>query len=328
MQNRPLWFSALASAVLLISSGCARIGTSTDVKPDGSFVRTVVYRGSAPSTDGFNMAPALDDLIAPPRTPGWKVTRETDPKSENKSELIVTATRAFAAGETLSDDLALKSPPKKDAPKGTLPTTILGNTLSVRTLPDGKLEYREVIRWRGPKPQNFNSPANELLPVLAAALPQVEKSVHARMATQIQQGLWQTLFGPGEPLIGLLLTHSDLGEFKLTKRLGELTATVLKNTLGDKLTDTERRSVVQKIVARIADGVKDKTKSQANAGPGSNEGDNHALVALLIKAKLPGKILQTNGEEDPATGEIVWGLFSQAPAAGDVVLTAICDQKG
>jgi hypothetical protein len=325
LQNRPLWFSALASAAVLISSGCAKIGAGTEVKADGSFVRTVVYRGSAPSTDGFNMGPALDDLISPPRTPGWKVTREKDPK--NESELIVTASKSFAAGETLSDDLALKEPPKKDAPKTTPPTFVLGNTLSVRTLPDGKLEYREVIRWRGKKPQNFNSPANELLPVLAAALPQVEKSVHASMATQIQQGLWQTLFGPGEPLIGLLITHSDLGEFKLTKRLGELTATVLKNTLGDKLTDTERRSVVQKIVARVADGVKDKTKSQVNAGPGGSEGDNGALVALLIKAKLPGKLIQTNGEEDPATGEIVWGLFSQAPAAGDVVLTAICDPK-
>ena len=51
------------------------------------------------------------------------------------------------------------------------------------------------------------------------------------------------------------------------------------------------------------------------------------MKTLLIKAKLPGKLIQTNGEEDPATGEIVWGLFSQAPAAGDVVLTAVCEPE-
>ncbi|WP_309707730.1 hypothetical protein [Armatimonas sp.] len=309
---------------MLVSSGCARIGTRTDVKPDGSFVRTVVYRGSAPSTDGFSMAPALDDLIAPPRTPGWKVTRETDPKSENKSELIVTATRAFPAGETLSDDLALKSPPKKDAPKGTPPTMILGNTLSVRTLPDGKLEYREVIRWRGPKPTELATPDSELMTLLAATLPTLDKAGQATLTLHLQQSLWRALFGPGEPLLGLLITHPELGEFKLKRHLGASVDTELKGALGEKLSEPERRTAVQKIVAAITNDVKDKTKKQANAGPGGDKNDD-ALVAMLIKAKLPGKLLQTNGEEDPATGEIVWGFFSQAAAAGDVVLTAICD---
>lgn len=323
MHSRQRWFSALASCLLAVT-GCARVGTSTEVKPDGSFTRTVIYRGSAPSTEGFSMAPALDDLIAPPHTPGWKVTREKD--SKNQSELIVTATRAFAAGETLSDDLALKSPPKKDAPAGTLATTILGNTLSVRTLPDGKLEYREVIRWRGPKPTELAAPDPELLAALEANLPQLDKAARATVVNHLQKNIWQALFGPGEPILGLLMTHPELGEFKLKKQLGITVDTELKAALGEKLSESERRTVVQKIVATITTDVKDKTKKQANAGP-SGENNDDALVALLIKAKLPGKLIQTNGEEDPATGEIVWGLFSQAPAAGDVVLTAICDPK-
>ncbi len=318
------WFSV--TSALLLLSGCARIATNTEVKADGSFVRTVVYRGSAPSTDGFTMGPSLDDLIAPPRTPGWKVTRETDPKSENKSELIVTATRAFAAGETLSDDLALKSPPKKDAPKGTVPTTTLGNTLSVRTLPDGTLEYREVIRWRGPKPTELTTPEPEMLALLATTVPALDKAAQATVATHLQQSLWRALFGPGEPLLGLLITHPELGEFKLKKHLVAAVDAELKTALGDKLTDTERRTATQKVIVALTESVKDKTKKQVNAGPSGDKNDD-ALVALLIKAKLPGKLLQTNGEEDPVTGEVVWGLFSQAPAAGDVVLTAICDPK-
>ncbi len=322
------WFSAtsalLLSAALVLLSGCARIAANTEVKADGSFVRTVVYRGSAPSTDGFTMGPSLDDLIAPPRTPGWKVTREKDPK--NESDLIVTATRAFAAGETLSDDLALKSPPKKDAPKGTLPTTTLGNTLSVRTLPDGTLEYREVIRWRGSKPSELATPEPEMLALLATTVPTLDKAALATVATHLQQSLWRALFGPGEPLLGLLITHPELGEFRLKKRLAAAVDAELKTALGEKLTDAERRTATQKVIGALTESVKDKTKKQVNAGPSGDKNDD-ALVAMLIKAKLPGKLLQTNGEEDPATGEIVWGLFSQSAAAGDVVLTAICDPK-
>jgi hypothetical protein len=269
------------------------------------------------------MAPALDDLIAPPRG-AWNFTREKDPK--NPSEVVLTATKSFAPGETLSDDLALKSPPKKDAPKGTLPTMILGNTLSVRTLPDGKLEYREVIRWRGPKPTELATPDPELLALFSANLPMLDKAARVTIVNHLQKALWKALFGPGEPLLGLLITHSELGEFKLKKLLGIVVDTELKAALGEKLTDTERRMAVQKIIVAITNGVKNKTNKQVNAGP-SGENNDDALVAILIKAKLPGKLLQTNGEEDPATGEIVWGLFSQASAAGDVVLTAVCDPK-
>jgi hypothetical protein len=269
------------------------------------------------------MGPALDDIVAPPRTPGWKVTRAKDPK--NESEVVVTASRTFAAGETLSDDLALKAPLKKDAPKGTLPTVFLGNTLSVRTLPDGKLEYREVIRWRGAKPKELANPDPEMMAMLALSVPALDKAARATVATHLRQNLWQTLFGPGEPILGLLLTHSELGEFKLKKRLGEAVESELKAALGEKLTEAERRAAVLKIIGSLSESVKDKTKQQANAGPAASGGNDDTLVALLIKAKLPGKLISTNGEQDPATGEIVWGLFAQAPAAGDVILTAVCE---
>lgn len=326
LHNRLRWFSAASAGLLLLISGCARMGTSTEVKPDGSFVRTVVYRGSAPSTDGFAMGPSLEDIVAPPRTPGWKVTREKDPKTP--TELVITATRGFAPGETLSDDLALRAPKKKDAPKNVPPTVVLGNTLAVTKLPDGKLEYRETIRWRGTKPTELHQGDPEIIAALAGTLPNLDKAGQARVAQRIQQGVWQALFGPGEPILGLLMTHPDLGEFKLKKRLGESVATALQAELGEKLSEGERRIAVQKLVTLITADVKDRTKKQVNAGPGgSPDGSEDTLVALLIKAKLPGKLIQTNGEQDPVTGEVVWGFLSPAPAAGDLVLTAVCEPE-
>lgn len=339
LQTERHWFSEFAKrgkrgavviTALFVVSGCARISAGTQVRSDGSFARTVVYRGAAPSPDSIQMAPTLDELIAPPRGAGWSFTREKDPK--NEAEVILTATKSAAVGETISDDLAVKAPQKKDAPKGTPPVILLGNTVSVRKLPNGQLEYRELIRWRGTRPKELITPEPELLTSLAASLPPALASDRVALgaaALRIQRELWQALFGPGEPLLGLLISHPELGEFRLTKRLAESALGALAATYGEKLSTDARRAVASKIVAGLTKSVTQKTKKQVNAGPGgADESNNDPLVALLIKAKLPGKLIQSNGEQDPITGEVVWGLFSQAPAAGDITLTAVCEPGG
>lgn len=334
--GRP-WFSGFAkagavatTALFFVFSGCARLGASTVVKADGSFVRTVVYRGVAPSTEGFQMGPTLDELVAAPRTPGWRVTREKDPK--NAADLIVTATKNAAAGETISDDIAIKAPPKKEAPQGAPPALVVGNTVTVRTLPSGQLEYREVLRWRGTRPKELALPEPELVATLKASLPPALAADRAGVtasALRIQRALWQALFGPSEPLFGLLISHPELAEHKLKKQLGGAVVESLQATFGEKLTPEARRAVAGKILGALGSNVTQKTKQQVNAGPSAaSESSNEPVVALLVKAKLPGKVLQTNGEHDPLTGEIVWGMFSQAPAAGDIVLTAVCDPAG
>lgn len=317
--------SSSAASLLALLCGCAKIGTTTDIKADGSFVRTVVYRGSAPSTDGFTMGPTLDDVIAPPRGAGWSFVREKDPK--NPAEQVLTATKSFAPGETLTDDLALKAPPKKDGPKNAPPTFVLGNTVAVTKLPNGTVAYRETIRWRGPRPRELAAPDPVFLAALSSAVPALDKAGQVAVEKRVHQSVWQALFGPGEPLIGLLMTHPELGEFRLKRRLSDSLLAALQDALGNKLTDSERRTAVQKLVTTLTDDVKDKTKKQVNAGPGGGSSNDDTLVALLIKARFPGKVLQTNGELDPATGEVIWGLFSPAAAAGDVVLTAVCEPE-
>jgi hypothetical protein len=45
----------------------------------------------------------------------------------------------------------------------------------------------------------------------------------------------------------------------------------------------------------------------------------------MIRVKLPGKVTETNGELDPDTNEVVWPLYPEAAAMGDVTLTATTD---
>ena len=176
------------------------------------------------------------------------------------------------------------------------------------------------------------TPEPELLASLASSLPSALAADHLALgavALRIQRELWQALFGPGDPLLGLLISHSELGEFKLTKRLAESAMGALEAAYGEKLSTDARRAVAGKIVSALTQRVSQKTKKQMNTGPGgAGESNDDPLVALLVKAKLPGKLVQSNGEQDPITGEVVWGLFSQAPAAGDITLTAVCEPGG
>jgi hypothetical protein len=41
--------------------------------------------------------------------------------------------------------------------------------------------------------------------------------------------------------------------------------------------------------------------------------------------KAPGRVVSSNGEVDELTGEVFWGLFSEAAAFKDVVLTAVVE---
>jgi hypothetical protein len=51
-----------------------------------------------------------------------------------------------------------------------------------------------------------------------------------------------------------------------------------------------------------------------------------ALVPLTFAVNMPGSVVATNGELDPTTGEIFWGLYCGAAMIEDVVLTATCEQ--
>ena len=46
------------------------------------------------------------------------------------------------------------------------------------------------------------------------------------------------------------------------------------------------------------------------------------IIPMTFVAQLPGKVIATNGEVNAVTHEVFWGLYPQAAATGDIVLTA------
>ena len=308
---------------LLLASGCARVGGTTEVKADGGFTRTLVFVGEKPATTGaggMSMTPTIDKMVIVPRSAGWSVA-----KTYKESEVTITATKTFAPGEAAIDDIGIKEGADK-------PGSVLANTASVTKRPDGRLEYREVIRWRGPK-TDAGDADKEIIEGLKKALPAGQAADSAALATTaklIQKDVIGLLLGPGEPLFGLLLTHPDYAQFKLKKALGGSVRKALETGFGDQLSESERTAAIRAIVSDVSTKASSSAKPTPPGAAPSESGDgkksdNSSLVAMLLRVHLPGKIVETNGELDPESGEIVWPLYSQAAAAGDITLTAVCD---
>lgn len=355
----------LAVAFVAFSSGCARTATTTEVRPDGSLLRTVAFKGNSPEpkkgaegASGGEMSasfgPKLEDMLAVPKGAEWTIIR-----SRKDDELTITATRTVAAGQPVGDDLGIRStpepakptsnppsagakpvagkkPPAATAKPAPSPALLLSNTVTVRTLPSGRMEYREVIRWRGKKPNELETATPELAVALKKALPASiasDATVINRLGAAMQREMWSLIFGPGDPLLSLVLFHQDLAEFRIQKRLGQTVEKTLATELGNRMSETERKETVRKMVALMTDQGLNQVKSKANAGPGgpppSAEGGNDmgqsVPISMLFRVRMPGKVVATNGELDENTGEVVWAMYSMAPAAGDVTLTAECE---
>jgi hypothetical protein len=319
--------AALCGALfVLLATGCAQIGGSTEVNPDGGFTRTLVFEGDKPKgpkdSDGMSFSPTIDQLVIVPRMPGWEVK-----KAYEGSKITITASKAFAPGEASVNDLLVKGDPKKSE-------SVLANTVSVTKRDDGKLEYREVIRWVGPK-DNSATDTKEIEEELKKHLPEGKASDEAAVkatAGMLQKEVVHALLGPGEPLLGLLFTHPRYAEFKLRKKMGGALRQALTEGFGDKLTEAEREATARAMLATLGSKISNAAKPTP-PGPGGPAPDSEAeksskpgsLVAILLKVKLPGKVIETNGELDDLTGEVVWPLYSEAATAGEITLRAVCE---
>jgi hypothetical protein len=353
---------AAISCVLLVSaaftgSGCARIAATSDIRADGSMTRTVVYNGSSPekpkpNADGSeagsvpesSMSPRLEDLvILPTAAGGWKVSSTRD----EKSNLTVTASKVVAPGQIVRNDFGIRLPkPKVSSDTTSTPATkpktrtaqltpvaglLLENSATVRQIAPGKLEYREVLHWRGSRPKEMDAPDAEMVTALKRALPASLTSDTAslkQVGISLQRELWKLMFGPGDPLLPLMVFHQDLAEYRIQKALRGAVRRSLTSVYGSRLSAEELKTAVEKMTAEVANDATKKTQAKKEAGPSGEAGgssDNTTPVALLIRIKMPGKVTETNGELDPDTNEVVWPLYAEAAAIGDLTLTATTD---
>jgi hypothetical protein len=98
----------------------------------------------------------------------------------------------------------------------------------------------------------------------------------------------------------------------------------LLEKFGERIPAAERLAMTRKLIAAMEPvfDVRNDAKTKAEAGPPGQSDSEGSFVALTFVAKLPGKVVSTNGEIDEVNGEVFWALYDMAAAAEDVVLTA------
>jgi hypothetical protein len=276
--------------------------------------RKLEFRAPAPDPQGGMMGPKLEDVFALPATPGWTVTR-----AKKDNELIVKASRTFKAGAAAPPDIVVK---------GAKGATLLTNTLSIKEVTPGRWEYKETLHWSGDRPDDMKRVPAEVHAALKEALPAglaTEENLQA-LGQQAFREVWRALFGPGEPLLTMILLHPDLAERKAMRSIGRAINSALVERFGDKLSQDQRGEIVRRIVKKAMDDTNVSTKAKADP-QAKQQSDPGAMAAMMFVVKLPGKIVATNGEQDEITGEVYWALYAEAAAVGDVTMTATCETK-
>jgi hypothetical protein len=129
------------------------------------------------------------------------------------------------------------------------------------------------------------------------------------------------MFGPPEPMITALISNPEFAERKLKAKFGSAMDHVLEREMGAKLDKAARLDAIRKLIAKL--DANDLMESEQ--GQKKEESSNSNFVSMFASVKLPGRIVESNGETDEVTGEVYWSLMPDAAQLGDVTLRAVCE---
>lgn len=254
------------------------------------------------------MTPTLEDTFVVPSGAAWKAREE-----KQNEERTLTFERVLAAGGSLDGDVTVK------AAQGKLK---LVNRVSVTRVGENRFEYRETLHWKGDASQILGK-------IKPEDLAKVKRNLPAALATDANaQALAEKtaelsaplLFGPGDPLMTMAFLHPDLAVRRAGQRVGALLVKALEQQFGDKLTLAQRKEVAVKMIQETFSSA---TLTTPKVPPDPSTANSTGLVPLMFIVK--GRVVSSNGEVDELTGEVFWGLFSEAAAFQDVVLTAVVE---
>jgi len=307
-------FLAIPCALLaaLFANACARARVTTEIKPDGSWERSIVLAGQQ-KKEG-QITPTIEDTFVLPSGQDWKSQEQ-----KTSDERSLTFERTLRLGGKLEGDVSIK---------GNASAKLnLVNEATVTRVGPHRFEYRETLHWKGDRANVLGKIKVEDLARIKANLPPpLATDANAQaLADKTAELSIPLLFGPGDPLLTLGLLHPDLAVRRAGQRIGTLMLTALEQQFGDKLTPAQRREVARRIIQETFSSANASTKITADAAPGSSPSNNSALVPLMFIVKTPGRVVSSNGEVDDLTGEVFWGLFSEAAAFKDLTLTAVVE---
>jgi hypothetical protein len=300
-----LLIALVACASLLV--GCAKSSTSTVVNEDGSWKRTVKLTVSK-MTEG-DESPWPDTFSLPKE--GYTSASKVD-----KQERITTLVHNAKLGEGPLTDIIVRE-------KG---ETIFKNYVTVRRLDENRVEYYEKVVFT--KAKGAGNEGDKMIEELKAVIPASVNATDAeckQVSNDTMVGVMRMFLGPEDIMIGIFFTNPDGAERRLKAKMFKLIDKNLAKTFGDRMTAEQRTDAIKQMVTKL-DGKKVLEDQKSSKGEAAASGDS-GLIGMSTSVKLPGKILETNGEIDPFTGEVYWDFISNTAEFEPLEMRAICELK-
>ena len=298
--------------ITLLITGCARVSTTSTLAADGSFQRKVVYTvNPSPAGTGQKPVDAASLFRLPKDGAGIRVETKTDAKGVQ----TVTVERTVAKGSPALNDITLLD--DKGQPLAT-------STVTVTTLNDGALEYKETLHYAGAEKAETKGQTEQLRAAVKKALPTqyqktelIDSATHKALVAAVH-----VLFGPAEPTFGDIMVNHDGAERRVVRLLFTAYATALHEAIPD-MTSVECDEVARNVVKAF--GIDQMNMDPAAAGnpeKTSNSSQND-MTPLFFLVATTGKIVETNGIIDPLDGKVYWSLFTPSLQVEDVTLRLV-----
>lgn len=299
---------AFLAPLAILVAGCAQTESISVVRADGSVERKVLV-----SIDNTQNPAAAEDGGTKPSSvirfhseAGWKV----EEKKGEKGQDIVSGARNLKPGEVLQEEFTLN-----DNNDG-----LASCVAKTEKTADGLIVYTETWTWKG-KVEADGSPVENMAKVVAEKLGPwgVSDAEQKAIVDRVGKKAWKALFGPGDPLVGMLLTNPNQG----VRRLNNIMATAFLEELEvvPGKTHEERIKVVREMVNGL--DATDMTTPEPPAGDPEAGGNADLMVSILSRVKGPGQVVDHNGEMDVLEDEVFWSMYLEASMMEPVVLRAV-----
>ncbi|MBS1707365.1 MAG: hypothetical protein JSS65_01445 [Armatimonadetes bacterium] len=307
--------AVVASMAALLSGGCARLASSTDLKADGSWSRKVKVARSSNIADA-NPTDKLEDMVHFDGS-GWKTASRKE-----KSDEVYEATRFFGPGQGGGPDYTL----------GTKEKPAVACSIKWTPMGDGRYLYEETFTWKGDKEDAAKEKENreKMRPILEKELASMKPSKEQidKMLDHMIDRLWTELMGPNKPkLFDIVL--------KPEETVRELRAVFYQQLLDDtraaKLgaSEDERKAAARRLAVGLVENspFSDKTSPEPPTPGDDTKKKDLGPVQITSSLGFVGHVLETNGEVDPVDNRIYWSIISEAPQRGVVIFRAVVDTK-
>lgn len=292
-------------ALSLFAVGCSRTASESEINADGTWKRTLRLSVSK----GMDDKPLkIENVFKPPVGANWKVSQKTE-----KDTLTLTATGDFKVGAPAFTDISIKD---KQGTK-------LVNSVQVHEIAPGRIEYIETFTWTGKADNTSGEATASLGGEIRKYVPtSVDPETVKKMSNEVTRGVWRAMFGPGDPLLLHVMSNPEYATKKLTQRLGPIMEQTFVKYTDDLMTAEQRTAAIKGMMKSMNQGDLLKTPNKEN--PPSEDGGGD-LVPMYVNVKVPGKIVETDGEVDVINGEVFWALFPEAAQFGPVTVRVVCD---